>query len=349
VPFRIPGLACALLVFCLAALTAQRANADGARARVVLIGEAGRSDALMAVLRELLERENVSPAFEQEPVFRTSALLETSTDDARVWVFIALEGTRGARLYFRGPFGNRFLLRKLELKNGLDDVGRELIAQVVDTSVLTLLRTEVGLSREQVEAGITDASGSFDENLTHETAEPAPVAAPPPPYTGSDLGFDPGIGAEAGLSVLFQSGFFARGRVAFEFGFGQTITTPVLSAELRTTALRAGADVGTSFGASALALGFAIGFDRTRIAPDTGFDPTLSLADTKHASIPVLRLEARYELALGVFRAGAGVFGDASLVDTHYDVERGAVREQIAEPWPVRPGLFLSLGICPSL
>jgi hypothetical protein len=384
VPFRTSGFARAFFVFCLASLTARLAlaNPDDASARVVLIGEAGRSTALNAVLRELLEREHVSPVFEQKPHFRTSALLETSSQDARVWVFIAPEGSKGARLYFRGPFGNRFLLRRLKLKNGLDEVGRELIAQVVETSILTLLRSEVGLSREQVEAGITDASGSFDESLTYESAEPGPAAPEPAPapasspapaplvdeapasrsllelllaargaakWTGSDLGLDHGIGGEAGLSVHFSGALFARGRVVFEYGFGQTITTPVLSANIRSSALRAGVDFGSVFGSSTFAFGLGIGFDRTRIAPEAGFDPSLALAETKHASIPVLRLEARYELARGVFRASAGVFGDVSLVDTHYDVQRGSTRERIAEPWPVRPGLFLSLGICPSL
>jgi len=369
----------ALFVFCLALSWARIAiaNPDQARARVVLIGQAGKSGALKAVLRELLEREDVSPAFERKERFRTSALLATSGDDARVWVFIVTDGAKGARLYFRGPFGNRFLLRKLELKNGLDDVGRELIAQVVETSILALLRSEVGLSREQVEAGITDASGSFDESLTHESAPaeesesveaPAPATPPPAPpaesrrasrpsqldwslaargvlkWTGSDLGADHGVGAETGLAWRFAGGLFARGRLVFEYGFGQAITTPALSATIHTTALRIGVDFGSVFGSSALAIGVGFGVDRARISPEARFDPALALAAESTASIPVARLEARYELTLGIFRMSAGVFGDASLVDTHYDVQRGTAQEEIAAPWMIRPGLMLSLG-----
>jgi hypothetical protein len=383
VPLRTSAFVRAVFfVFCSAFFATRIASANraDAEALVVLIGHAGNSSALEAVLRELLEREDVAPTFERKQRFRTSALLATRSQDARVWVFIVADGSKVVRLYFRGPFGNRFLLRKLELKNGLDEVGRESIAQVVETSILTLLRSEVGLSREQVAAGIT-ASGSFDERLTHETApsaeagtveKRAPVAAPVPPaeaphasrrselelllaargaleWTGSDLGADHGVGAETGLAWRFDSGLFVRGRLVLEYGFGQAITTPALSATVRSTALRAGIDLGSASGSSAFAVGIGLGVDLARITPEARFDASLALADTSTASIPVARLEARYELTSGIFRMSAGLFGDASLVDTHYDIRRGNTQERIAAPWMVRPGLFLALGFCPGL
>ena len=166
-PFRISRFLHAFLALCLASLVTQvvfaapsgesgSSRSDDARALVVLVGEAAKSDKLTAVLSELLERERVALEFERKSRFRPSALLASSGGDSRVWVFIS-STKRVAKLYFRGPFGNRFLLRKLELQNGLDEVGRELIAQVVETSILTLLRSEAGLSREQMKAGISDA------------------------------------------------------------------------------------------------------------------------------------------------------------------------------------------------
>jgi hypothetical protein len=62
-----------------------------------------------------------------------------------------------------------------------------------------------------------------------------------------------------------------------------------------------------------------------------------------------MRLEARYELTLGTFRATAGLFGDVSLVDTHYDVRIGDQVTPVVEPWAVRPGLALTVGWCPPL
>jgi hypothetical protein len=345
----------------------------GARALVVLVGEAAKSEELTAVLSELLEREHVALEFERKTRFRPSAILAASQGDSRVWVFIS-STQRVAKLYFRGPSGNRFLLRKLELQRGLDEVGRELIAQVVETSVLTLLRSEAGLSREQVRADLADMSEPRDENSSEDAlpgAEDGAIVAqpaPPPPadepaakaarsalelelaargvfkWTGSDLGADHGLGAETGLSYHFPTRLFLRARLVFEYGFGQEITTPALSATVHTTAFRGGIDVGSAFGMSALACGIALGADRVRIEPETAFDASLVLAGGKSSTIAVVRLEARYELTAGIFRMAAGVFGDVPLVDTHYDVRGDSGLERIAEPWAVRPGALLTLG-----
>jgi hypothetical protein len=130
----------------------------------------------------------------------------------------------------------------------------------------------------------------------------------------------------------------------FEYGFGQTIATGGLSAKVRTTALRAGLDFGDAFGTSALALGLGAGLDFSRIAPEVTEDSSLTLTGDARAAVPVVRLDARYELTIGAFRASAGLFTDASLADTHYDVRRSGREERIAAPWRVRPGLGLTLG-----
>jgi hypothetical protein len=380
VPFETPRFLLSALVLYFALLVTRAGFAapeqerdGGARALVVLIGEAAKSDELTAVLSELLGREQVALEFERKSRFRPSAILASSGGDARVWVFIS-STQRVAKLYFRGPFGNRFLLRKLELQRGLDEVGRELIAQVVDTSVLTLLRSEAGLSREQVRADLADTSEPRDENSSEEALpaadENAPVieqpSTPPaeePPvesarsvlelelaargvikWTGSDLGVDHGIGGETGLSYHLETGVFLRARLVFEHGFGQGITTPVLTATIRATALRGGIDFGSRFGPSALAVGVGFGADLVRIDPETSFDPAVVLAEESSSTLAVVRLEARYELSAGIFQMAAGVFADVPLADTHYDVRGSGGQERIAEPWAVRPGALLTLG-----
>jgi hypothetical protein len=378
--FRIHPLLFLALVLCSASLSTRvgfaaplegnQPDRAGARALVVLVGEAAKSQGLTAVLSELLGREHVALEFERKTRFRPSAILASSQGDSRVWVFIS-STQRVAKLYFRGPFGNRFLLRKLELQRGLDEVGRELIAQVVETSVLTLLRSEAGLSREQVKADLADTSEPRDENSSEDAlpaAEDGAIVAqpaPPPPadepakaarptlelaargvfkWTGSDLGADHGVGAETGFGYHFPTRLFLRARLVFEYGFGQEITTPALSATVHTTAFRGGIDVGSAFGMSALAFGIALGADRVRIEPETAFDASLVLTEDESSTIAVIRLEARYELTAGIFQMAAGVFADVPLVDTHYDVRGNGGLERIAEPWAVRPGALLTLG-----
>lgn len=371
---RIVRFSSAVLAFAWA--FAPRVSAAGepkARAVVVLIGRAGESEELGAVLSELLERDGVTPEFERRARFRASALLSERQNDGRVWVFVTEPDAHGAKIYFRGPFGKRFLLRHLALKHGLDELGRELIAQVVETSTAALLRSSAGVSREEAKAGLSaDAGDSRDtEELDDEERSPssAPlptandhvtsVASPARPsrfdyelgargfakWSGSQLGFDHGLGLETAVALRRENGLFFRGRVVFEYGLGQFIDASGLDADVRTTSLRGGVDVGTSKGASALSVGAAVGADFTRTLPRATPSASLALASRSDATVPMVRLEARYELTVGAFRAAAGLFGDVSLRDTHYDVQDANGHERVVTPWPVRPGAALTLEI----
>jgi hypothetical protein len=344
--------------------------AEPDRAHVVLVGEAGRGDELTAVLSELLTRQAVAPEFERRERFRADALLAEGTGDFRVWVFVMLPGPHDARLYFRGPHGNRFLLRELSLKNGLDELGRELIAQVVETSTVALLRSEAGLSREEASRDLSlqgqssipldDAatapspapSSSAEVSQSEKSAaarrEPSPLSVEiaarfAPKWTGSDLAVDTGLGAETGLAYRLSPALFVRVRLVFEYGLGQSIEAASVTADVRTIALRAGVDVGTRSGPHGFAAGASAGADVTRVEPHTS-GPSLALSPPFTDTVPVMRLEARYELTLGAFRATAGVFADVSLKDTHYDVRIGDEVTPVAEPWAVRPGLAITAG-----
>jgi hypothetical protein len=348
------------------------------RAHVVLVGEAGRGDALTAVLSELLTRQNVVPEFERRERFRTNALLAESTGDSRVWVFVTRPSPYVARLYFRGPQGNRFLLRELLLKNGLDELGRELIAQVVETSTVALLRSEAGLSREEASRDLSlqgEPQDSGDDAPVVAAPPPAATSAEPPregdgapparggpsrfafeisarlaeKWAGSDFSLDTGIGAETGLGYRLSPSLFVRGRLVFEYGLGQSIETTSVNADTRTIALRFGVDLGTRQGMHGFAAGVSAGADVVRLTPTSTPDASLAPAAPFTDTAPVMRIEARYELTLDAFRASAGLFGDVALVDTHYDVRIGDEVLPVAEPWAVRPGLALTVGWCPPL
>jgi hypothetical protein len=282
-----------------------------------------------------------------------------------------------ARLYFRGPHGNRFLLRELVLKNGLDELGRELIAQVVETSTVALLRSEAGLSREEASRDLSLQGEPQDGDDDAPVAPPAPApaqraeapgsrndGAPAPPrgpsrfsyelsarfaekWTGSDLSLDTGIGAETGLAYGLSPSLFVRGRLVFEYGLGQSIETASVNADTRTIALRFGVDLGTRRGPHGFAAGASAGADVTRVSPESTPGASLAASAPFAGTTPVVRLEARYELTVGAFRATAGVLGDVSLEGTHYDVRVGDEVTRVAEPWALRPGLALTVGWCP--
>jgi hypothetical protein len=249
---------------------------------------------------------------------------------------------------------------------------------VVETSTLALLRSEAGLSREEAEAGLTDeraadaaleapASGEtktgVEDDVDVETAGSDGTkgdgaesslgfllaARGVMKWAGSDLGLDAGVGAETGLGWAASRTLTLRGRVAFEYGFDQSIDASGVTASVRALALRAGADLLVGFGTSAVVLGLGGGLDRTRVEPEAVDGAALSLASDSTATNPVVRLEARYEVTLGALCGSAGVLADMALVDTHYDVRQGGTLRRIAEPWPIRPGAALTIGWCPQL
>jgi hypothetical protein len=377
--------ALALLSLIPLAARAQPGSAEGEPAAaaelavVVLIGEANRSAELTGVLSELLLQEGVQPQFVAEPRFERSALLDANAQDGRVWVFVALERERRARLYFRGPFGERFLLRELALRAGLDEVGRELIARVVQTSTVALLRSREGISRAQAEVEVARVAAQNPDAVASPAAEPAPAAAHPSDvapsaapadredqagarserqerswllgvrvlgaWTGDDLGARLGAGIEAGALLLRASSPRLRLRLAFEPSLPQSIDSGGIEAEVMSWPLRLGLDLGWARGPHAFWLGAATGIDIVRVSSDRASDPSLSLSKPVTYARPVSRAELRYELAQGSVLLSAALMLDVAWARSHYDVIAAGARMRVATPWRLRPGIALGAAL----
>jgi hypothetical protein len=346
---------------------AQTAETEGSsRAVIVMIGEVGESDELADVLAELMEK-SFDPHFVREESFHPEVFLAENERDARVWVFVTLHDPKHARLYFRGPHGERFLLRELELKRGLDEVGRESIAQIVETSVGALLNTSVGISREEAKAALAKE---------HELQTPPNVVPPPTTrpvddeprtaerderrsslelalrgvgrYGGPEVKHALAVGLEAGVELGRRDrGFVWRPRAVVERGFVHELTTTPIGAELDTWSFRLGVDAGFRSGPHLGFFGLAGGLDRVGISTKTSSDPTFTPTGKSSDIVPIVRLEARYELALSILRLGIAPFADVSLEESHYDLVFANETRRLATAWIVRPGLAVSIGISP--
>src|SRR5450432_3310235 len=104
------------------------------RAAITLVADAARSPELRSVLNELLERDNIDARFTERTRFGSGELLDANSTERTVGVFIVPSGRGTARVYFRAPDGERFLVREVTLSSGFDALGRELIAQIVEAS-----------------------------------------------------------------------------------------------------------------------------------------------------------------------------------------------------------------------
>lgn len=347
----------------------------GSEAVVVLVGAAGRDPELRPLLSELLERHGVRARISEQSGFGREELLHAAPSSG-VFVFVVPGREGNVGLYFRAPDGERFLLRSVLLRAGFDDLGRELVGQVVETAVVALLESGAGLTREQAQLALSrDDSGAAPAAPGEAPASPTPPppvrTAPKPvpqkraatPLTelegwlalrygavalGNELGVAHGPGLELGLGA--KRSWLLRGRLSAERDFPHSFETSLIAAELTRVRLRFVVDAGLPLTRwQTLLLSLGIGQDRVNVKPTApaGSDvaPVPAFAD----NAAMAQAELRYELALGVVRVAAAVGADFSLVETHYDVAHPIERERerVVRPWLVRPGAAMTLAFCP--
>lgn len=330
------------------------------QAVVVLIGEAANHRALSDVIAELLLRQNVQAQVESRDRFDPNVWLDESSSDARSFAFVSVPDAHTAELYFRGPRGQRFMRRELSLRDGLDEVGRELIARVVETSTVALMNTEQGVTREQARAELAkDAAPAPAPPPAPAEAAPEEQPEPPEPvplwrvllgaralghWTGDDLGARVAFGLEAGGRTR-AGGFWLGARFTAELGVPQALEASGIKANVLSAPLRLGVDAGTGFG---LFLGLSTGFDIVSLDPDRSDDPALTLQRDSIELSAASRAELRYELPL----SQALYLAFSALVDvpwraTRFDVEQAGTLKHLATPWRVQPGVAITLGATP--
>ncbi len=352
--------------FCLAmtsfaAGTASRAMAQERpredRASIVLVGRDPGMAELGDRVAELLVREDVRARLVPESDFDPAALPSSSDESSdSVWAFVVPKDRNEVRLYFRDPHARRFLLRQVTLRDGLDEYGREIVAQVVESSIVSLLHSTEGIPPEQAPS----------EPTTRQVAEPPHVEVPPSPpappragqpaafgswialrygyaWAGADLGAPQGPGLAAGLEWRAFGVWISAERF-----FPQSMTTSQLDASVQTTAFRGTWDRALFLGGSnALLVGLGAGVDVLETRVLQVHDPGLTPSSPSVRVLPVLRPEIAITHRLGPWRVTAAAFTDIDLAADYYQVERRDGSSRVATPWPVRPGAALMIGWSP--
>jgi hypothetical protein len=369
---------------------AEPARTAGSRERALITLTAAAADnaELRRVLNELLARDEIDVRFAKRARFGSDELLRVGSSDDAVEAFVVPDGNERARLYFRAPDGQRFLARDVALPSGFDAVGRELIAQIVETSIVALLHSPVGISRAQLKAEVESraepaqsrdsahAAGPSARRATparaSAAAEPASTSQTEPAraraerassgwaiegwlaahyaadWSGNALGLRQGPGVELGIGL--RRCVFVRARLVLERDFPVTLQAGPLDASVTTERWRALVDLGTALGSRhALALSLGAGEDSSYIEPTASRDALVQPAAPFRETPFVISAAVRLETSLAAFRFALAVGVDVPLVQTPYDIDRGAAAKQLASPWAVRPGAVLSGAWCPRL
>jgi hypothetical protein len=268
-------------------------------------------------------------------------------------VFIDLNTPSLARICIVDGDAQRFLLRNLDMPSGLDEMGREALAQAVESSLSALMESQLaGLSREQADQALA---------LTEPPPPALPPAAPvqpPAPQRRSAL--------RLGLSLGYQAQGFARHmpivhgpvggadvawhesvRLFGNAGFLLPEEARDLPVGVRLSALTG--RIGVRWGRIvsprlALEASGAAGMDVAFVSPQPGLDPQAApLPATRHyievwqlAGTVALTVAPRWQLIFA-----PQIEGDFR--HRHYDIESDDKAVTVLSPLRVRPGLTIGL------
>ena len=359
--------------------SSRQTSGEADRVTICLIGEAAQSQELRSVLNELLERDNVDTRFLERARLGSEDVLETSSEGKAVDVFIVPRRRDGARLYFRAADHQRFLVRDVVLRSGLDAIGREVIAQVVEAAVVSLLHSGAGISRAEVKAELESGVGDAQPSATPAPRQkPArvPFAGDPSPdsaaraartrsrspvalegwlaakyavtWSGAGQSAQSGPGFELGIGA--QRTWFVRTRLSVEFDLPAQISAGPIDARVSSDRYRALLDLGTALGpARAVAVSVGIGQDRSTFEPRASRDPGVLPAPASRSTPGVVHSGVRFEAGLADFRCALAAALEIPLVRTPYQITRGSSTQQLAQPWAVRPAVALSLAWQPHI
>ncbi|MBN1609801.1 MAG: hypothetical protein JW940_24425 [Polyangiaceae bacterium] len=364
---RVPRLvACSRLlsaVRCLAVvaavLVAAPLHAGGRTVSVTLVGIRSDRTAIEELLTEWFELGAFELVTRWQPTLRVDEVLSSKAGaELRIW--LVLMGKARARVYFADAAGERFLVRDVPLRDGLDELGRERIVQILSSSAHAFLARSANSSREEIQRTFAEPTPADPLPPPTEPATAPPASHEPTAGVGSQPHPSPwglrgggsyvaihrgaegtGHGPEAMLGVTYRGqrqrlSLSLRGRYEWPHrAAGDEVTLALQTAGMR---LMLGVESDPpGFGWAAR---FGAGWDRVSYTPRPRTQETTAR-----------RGSADFRPLLG-FAVGGVIQGqrgsiavltllELPLVDTHYDVALQAARRIDLAPWRVQPGLAL--------
>jgi hypothetical protein len=332
-------------------------HAGGRTVSVTLVGIRSERAAIEELLTEWFELGAFALVTRWQPTLRVDEVLGSKGEGAELRIWLVPMGRARARVYFADAAGERFLVRDVPLRDGLDELGRERVAQILSSSAQAFLARSLSSSREEVQRAF---------------AEPTPAGAPAPtkPAAVPMASQEPiaGVGAQSHPSpwgIRGGAGYVAIHRGAEGMGDGPVVVLGVtyrgqgqtlslslqgryewphrvdgdeVALELQTVGMRLMLGVESNPPGFGWLARLGAGWDRVSYMPRSLNEETTARpggADSR----PLLGLALG-----GVIQGQRGSIGvltllELPLVDTHYDVAAQAARRIDLAPWRVQPGL----------
>jgi hypothetical protein len=324
------------------------------RADISLAGPAAAVGRVRSVVTELLEREGVVVSTSFLDRIRPEAVLAALPPNERrqIATWIEVGAAREALLYFRDAPAQRFVLRKLALDNGLDEVAVEEIGHIVKSVVLALAAgDEPALTIAQARAILQPPARAALKPTPYVPRAPTPLAGEVGLGLIMQL-FSPEIALsprlDLRLAFLVDHDWGPQGPVGgwISVGYGETLQyrSATVGIDLTTVAARVGALWEPWHSARVVSrIEIGGGFDLIDFAPQPGSSGVAPATPGRYLT-PVGAVVAGAELKMiGPLSVGAGGEIDFYTADVHYDVQQAGGRVRLLVPYRVRPGLVLTV------
>ncbi len=329
-----------LVLALVAAGLTSTAWADSPSPAVVHIFVVGEGRDSVQPLVDVFSRRDSNLRLTHVPVFSAADIMtgEERGVAARVWIEVAAGGR--ARITITDQRALRFLVREAALPTWPDELARETIAQMVESSVAALLENQ-GLGMTRAEA--------------HSVLEARNESPAPPQRDGQQhsLGafyqaqlFSPQIALAHGPGLRWQvttRAGHAGVAASAQYLLAQSWGDANVGVRLQSVALRLGA--GLSRRGTRLALGAWLGggVDLVHVQPRQGRWGAATLTPTRWTAVTVLRAELRAALVVRGVALSLTPSLEWDPMPRAYNVTGVDGQAAVVGPYAVRPGLALAV------
>jgi hypothetical protein len=364
------GMACALA---LGLLWPSNIRAQAERVRLNIGPSGAESEAIAAVITELLHRLPVEVVFDRE-----GHDLSVDPHAYVAKVVVDLREPRYAVLLVEDPTRDRLLAKRVVRTPGRDELAREEIGHMALAAVEAVIAgATIGSPRVEALRALTveverERQAAKEQEQAAEPAPPRPEPAPPAPqperepqppagarafqlsaallYELALLGDEPGVAHGPVLALAVRSPWpLALGVLgSVQYRFPLEVDSAPVGMRSRALALRALATIEHAASARlALRFGLGGGADIARIEPVLAAGASARTTERRTLALAVARGLAGVDFRMSPWLSlWIAVAADLDLDESQYVLIDGDGAERIvSEPWRVRPSLLIGAAL----
>ena len=339
------------------------------RVTIKLVGDAGEAAALEERVLSWFRQQGTLTESRRQSTLDPQSFFSPQEPGVQIWIVLQLPAS--VRLLFavqdEEQNAPRYLVRDVALDSGLDEIGLEQVAQVVNLSTMALWAGNLGGSRQEVETELgvqstpTPAPAPSPTTATtplleHTPTEPFDAGSSPkeprPDQRGPlDIGFEyaarwagpEGVlqGPGATLGVLFLRRSFELGaRLHAQLFLPREVEHSGITLRLRGATFGLGVSLAQPISERiSVTSELGAGLDLAEYSVVSVSDPSLQASETSFEVRPLGYASLGVRADLGPVRVGGAALLAVQMLRTHYDISEGDQRSELFAPWVVQPGL----------